>query len=383
MASIDPDLNFFDYSPTNYSSPYYTVDEFRILQENQSNISSPLKLISHNIRSFQKNSDCFTALLFSLKCNPDVIILNETWLQSGSEHLSNLENYKVFHTIRDSNLSGGVSLYFKPFICAQKLDLLSVCTNSIESIVVKFKNADEIFYMVGIYRPHTGTINNFITSLTELLNQIPDLNRNKVLITGDLNINLLSNSPQVEEFCDFLRSYFFVPLVTKPTRFSPIDGVLPSLLDHVWVNFIHPTCKAAIVLSDQTDHCPIYIEIFNRICSENETIKITFRDHSEENIIRFKECLSNISWDSQFVGDVNNKFIIFNNLIVSLYKSNFPLKTKNITKKHLSTPWITPHILNCIRIKSSYFKLYKQGIIDKTTNDYKKNSVSNYSICKT
>ena len=47
--------------------------------------------------------------------------------------------------------------------------------------------------MVGIYRPHTGTNNNFITSLTELLNQIPDLNRNKVLITGDFNINLLSN----------------------------------------------------------------------------------------------------------------------------------------------------------------------------------------------
>ena len=126
LASIDPVVNFFDYSPTNYSSPYYTVDEFRILQENRSNISSPLKLISHNIRSFQKNSDCFIALLSSLKCNPDVIILNETWLQSGSEHLSNLENYKVFHTIRDSNLSGGVSLYFKPFICAQKLDLLSV-----------------------------------------------------------------------------------------------------------------------------------------------------------------------------------------------------------------------------------------------------------------
>ena len=35
--------------------------------------------------------------------------------------------------------------------------------------------------------------------------------------------------------------------------------------------------------------------------------------------------------------------------------------------------WYDIHILNCIRTKSNYFKLYKQGIIDKTTNDaYKK-----------
>ena len=115
----------------------------------------------------------------------------------------------------------------------KKIDLLSVCTNSVESIVVKFKNEDENFYIIGIYRPHTGTIHNFITSLTEIFSQIPDLNRNKVLITGDFNINLLSNNPQGEEFCDFLRSYFFVTLITKPTRFSPIDGVLPSLLDHI------------------------------------------------------------------------------------------------------------------------------------------------------
>ena len=50
-------------------------------------------------------------------------------------------------------------------------------------------------------------------------------------------------------------------------------------------------------------------------------IKIKFRDHSEENIVPFKECPSNTSWDSLFVGGLNDKFIIFNNLRVDRGKT--------------------------------------------------------------
>ena len=66
---------------------------------------------------------------------------------------------------------------------------------------------------------------------------------------------------------------------------------------------------------------------------------------------------------------IDKKFEYFENRLSNLYKNSFPLRTKVVSEKRLNKPWISTAILNSIRTKSNYFKLFKQGIIDKRKND--------------
>ena len=54
---------------------------------------------------------------------------------------------------------------------------------------------------------------------------------------------------------------------------------------------------------------------------------------------------------------------------------SFPLKTKNIPQKRLDNPWLTQRIHKLVKIKSSYFKLFKLGLITKEENNRFKNRV--------
>ena len=58
-----------------------------------------------------------------------------------------------------------------------------------------------------------------------------------------------------------------------------------------------------------------------------------------------------------------------------LYCENFPLKTKVIPKRRLDNPWLTKRILELSKLKSSYFKLMKLGIVTKAENNRFKNKV--------
>ena len=115
---------------------------------------------------------------------------------------------------------------------------------------------------------------------------------------GDLNINLLNENIHDNSFINNMQSYHFLPLITKPTRFSSIENINPSLLDHIWVNNINYDYSCGLISNDFTDHFPVFLCIKNIVSpnSNDDKIKITFRLDSISNRNELDLKLSTINW---------------------------------------------------------------------------------------
>ena len=80
-----------------------------------------------------------------------------------------------------------------------------------------------------------------------------------VAVAGDFNINLnLPYDSDVLELSSKLHSKYFIPVITKPTRFPPGNLTSPpSTLDQIWTNYLNLS-KYGILDFDVTDHLPTF-----------------------------------------------------------------------------------------------------------------------------
>ena len=93
--------------------------------------------------------------------------------------------------------------------------------------------------------------------MEQLLNKREIIGKNSFVI-GDLNIDLFRDNQECESFLNLMQSLHFSPKITKPTRFSPLSGINPSILDHIWINTVNPVYSGIISLNF-TDHLPNFI----------------------------------------------------------------------------------------------------------------------------
>ena len=69
------------------------------------------------------------------------------------------------------------------------------------------------------------------------------------------------------------------------------------------------------------------------------------------------------------LGNVHRYFHLFDGEVNNLYYKCFPVKAEFISTKRLCKLWMSSVLFNSIKHKSSYFKLYKQGIISQNVNN--------------
>ena len=100
---------------------------------------------------------------------------------------------------------------------------------------IEINHDDLEFIIIGIYCPHSDTVINFNSYLTSFLNN-SYLNSKFCILMGDLNICLLKQESFITDYFNILFSHHFSQLISRPTRFSQIPGIAPSLLDHIFVN---------------------------------------------------------------------------------------------------------------------------------------------------
>ena len=77
------------------------------------------------------------------------------------------------------------------------------------------------------------------TSLSEILDIINNEHKQSIIM-GDMNINLLKydTHSKTNDYLNNLFSHGFLPLITKPTRVTPVTA---SLIDHIYTNnILHP-----------------------------------------------------------------------------------------------------------------------------------------------
>ena len=233
---------------------------------------------------------------------------------------------------------------------------------------------------MGLYRPRHDDDELLLGALHEILSS--NLLHNKtIILTGDMNINLLEHHDNyVKQYISMLKSLNFVQVITKATRFpnGAYSTYNPSCLDHIFINKFTET-TGPIFFADISDHCPtsLVFKIENKPQFSDAKQKITFRLDNETNQSNFETKLLQTDWNFLAeINDVDQQFVAFQNYINSTYCDCFPLKTKYISNKRKNNPWITESTMAKIKLKSNYYKQYRNGIISNEENNRLKNKLN-------
>ena len=152
---------------------------------------------------------------------------------------ASLEGYDAYHQIKKAGRSGGVSVYCRQNLTVETLDHMCVSNENMETMTVKINVHGDAIILLAVYRHHSSTIETFSAQLYGMMHDNAMRNQ-KIILVGDININLNQQCPAVETFITNLQSLHFIPVITKPTPFPPsnVKGN-PSLLDQIWINCLN------------------------------------------------------------------------------------------------------------------------------------------------
>ena len=305
-----------------------------------------LSVFSMNIRSMQNKFTEFKAHIAYSKVKFTFIILTEIWLNNHNDYVYDIEGYQCFTLYRDASKGGGIKIYCSKDIPVISIDHLTTINNHCEQLFVKAFIAGMGNIVVGaIYRPPQNNVNDFCLHLDAMLSSLAD---KKCIITGDINVNILNKNidRSVANYIETYTQYGFSNEINLPTYVSPITNTALSCLDHMITN-INLTKKSIVIKPNISDHYPIcmfFTKNINLPCK-----KVTFRDFSESNVLKFREHV-----EREFRAymptsdDPNEQALYLTNFSLRILNKYFPIKSKNLSFKRFKAPWITSKILKCI-----------------------------------
>jgi hypothetical protein len=238
------------------------------------------------------------------KCNPDIICIQETWKIVDPE-LFCLPGYHcpVFK-VRDLKQGGGVAIYVNDAYTFSVIDKYSSSIDKVvESLFVEIRTPCKKKYVIGnIYRTNTKYTSfsekiQFDTFMELLNNILADISESSVpsYITGDFNFNVLNyeHDKYTTEYVNNVFLHGFLQIVSKPTRCTTNTA---TILDHILTNDIKRVYECNIIMCKLSDHFPVITYIGNDARPQNATVKSRFM--SDNNVLNFKNNLSNVDWSS-------------------------------------------------------------------------------------
>ena len=230
--------------------------------------------------------------------------------------------------------------------------------HTFESVIVEFHKPFKKKTVLGtIYRAPGTDLNIFNTEFEELLQTLSG--KNRLILTGDYNINLLSHMshPETDKFLNILYAHSLLPTIKKPTRITDHSA---TLIDNIFTNMFDDNQLSGIIIDDLSDHLPVfYINRENIIkLKTTEYVYKNMRQINEENLSNFSLKLQNTDWCIEDF-DVNAMYNAFNNKFSTTYNEIMPIKTKRIKLYHNKyKPWITHSIITSAKKKNQLYQDY-------------------------
>jgi len=335
-------------------------------------------MVHLNIRSLYPKLDLFIAYISLFDVTFDAIGLSEVWLNETNEQLVHIPKYSMFNVLRRSRMGGGVSLFIRDCYQSQVLNDISFCLDHIECIFVKSIYRRKTVVFGCIYRPPNANIAAFLVSLDNILVYLSNVGFADVFICGDFNINLMNANCEVNnvEFLNLMSAYYYAPVITKPSRIDDLTGS-QSLIDNIFSknpnNFI-----SGILVSSISDHYPVFL--ISRLVypeTNNSPRSVKFRSFNANAMFSIYDCLSSHDFSSVMVNqDVSRAFTEFDSVLMGYYNAFFPIKTRTISYKDLSKPWIDREVKREIKTRENYYKLFKLGRMSRQDFNIRRNRVT-------
>lgn len=290
-----------------------------------------IKVLTYNIRSYNKNFDEFTIALKRLDSNIDFIVLTECWLSAGII-IEDLPGYCAYKTTTQVNKNGGIVIYARSD-WSMSIVMTESRVDDADSILIQINND---FSLLAIYRsPSFTNTDKFLNSLDTTLLHLK--NKQNIIVAGDMNINIsdISNNQTVNYMC-LMASHSLLPAITTPTRYD-------TCIDHIFIK-TKTTPFGLVCNSTITDH-DIALCSFPRKSQHYSNIK-RCKTRTDWDAVAAE--LNQTNWDSVTNSQcVNTALNNFNNIITNAL-SNHTQQIKISRRKATLKPWITPGLLRCI-----------------------------------
>lgn len=350
---------------------YHSINTFKDFSKTFN--QNGLTIINFNIRSFNSNSTEFLAYLEGTGHSYDIIILTETWINASNVSLSYIPGYSSVHSYREVMKGGGVSIFVKDGLKYDIIQELNISNNTIECVAVSiiYPNSTNKLNILGIYRPPKGNIKDFSNLLQDLISQ-NSLSTHDSVIAGDMNIDLPTEafSEDTKYFMNMLSTLFYRPIITKPTRFDE-ERNTSSCLDHIWINTPN-TPASGLLYCDITDHLPVFCRLNVPYHSKDKYVKITFRNMSYTNKLKFRNMIQSTDWDAHLgnLMETHERVLKYIEIVDNYFNTCFPLMTKQIGTTRLTKPWLTSGLQKSIETKHDLHRRVQRSRYD--LNAYKR-----------
>ena len=178
-----------------------------------------------------------------------IIAISETWARDDNDVFLQISWYNFVSNNRNDRGSG-VALYVRSNMSyMRREDLCKTDRECYESVFIEISNVKKCKIIVGyIYRPPGQDVRKFNDQFEVLIQNIAS-QKAESLLAGDYNINMLNYETHVdtEIFVNNLYSSSFLPLITRPTRFTTTTA---NLIDNIMSNAFNDDLISGILIAD-------------------------------------------------------------------------------------------------------------------------------------
>ena len=253
---------------------YHTETEFsKLILEQGYSTSHYVTVLSLNIANLLSKLGSLKNFLANISTNgnkPDIVSVVETHISESinagydDAALTNIvPGYKFFHKGRSLRKGGGVGvlvsddLKSEAGICTMTQKKVSFIEEQFENVVVRIPgcivsistNIKKDLVIAAIYRqPNSDNLETFLSCTERLLNSV-DKPNNEIIVTGDMNLDLLKYERHLptSRYLDIMTTHSMLPTIVRPTR---IKNKSATLIDHIFTrnNALFPVCGILILI---------------------------------------------------------------------------------------------------------------------------------------
>lgn len=283
----------------------------------------------------------------------DVLCITEHFISAGQEDLLSIPNFNLAACYSRPKNRGGACILVRNGITYNEINVTKFCVESVfECCAIELKQYD--ISLVCLYRvPNFKRLNLFYEILEQFLSKICNT-RNKVVLCGDFNIDILKNNRISLEFENLLLCYNLKLVIRQPTRLSS-NSCIDNFAIHSRRN-----CKSQVLdigLSDHTAQLLTYPVC--RVCKIGSWT-VSRRDFCCDNLSKFKLYMESLSFSEIYqTKNADNAFNLFFDTFVLFYDLCFPKIKLKLTIKR-KPKWISKGIKLCSKKQRELLWAYRR-----------------------
>lgn len=279
-----------------------------------------------------------------------MVMLAETWYLDDSDVIS-IEGYDPVYINRKIRAGGGVCIYLKHEMRCEFPNEWSQCPDDIEVVSVKVEN----FVFVAVYRPPDGNINNGMQFLDNMFSFVNGHNY-KLVLGGDLNVDMLANSDKQKHLSTLLDSHFLSNVIATPTRITQSSA---TLIDLSVTNLSSESIFAGTISTAISDHLPIFFIAPKSHYQPRQLVSgIYYQPVNSKSLSHFREEIEQTNWVELFsLSSADLAYDNFRRTFSSIYNKHFSLRAFKKPKR-ARKPWMTTEILKMMKEKDRLFHVF-------------------------